>query len=142
MGLSLFGRLAAAHPRAICALSTQYRMTADIMAISNVLVYGGLLRCGSEQQASARLQLPQPARLPPPAQDDALWAHARAWECAVSAPAGWSALPPVRHAHWLEACLDCERRVVFLDTDAVRLQPASHSPVDTVAAPWPPAQYG
>lgn len=36
---SLFKRLADAHPSAIVALTHQYRMSANIMALSNELVY-------------------------------------------------------------------------------------------------------
>jgi DNA replication ATP-dependent helicase Dna2 len=48
------------NPRvqAVAALSVQYRMAADIMSLSNHLVYGGALRCGSEAVAQAVLRLP------------------------------------------------------------------------------------
>ena len=36
----------------------QYRMCDDVMALSNELVYGGRLRCGSKQVAEAELSLP------------------------------------------------------------------------------------
>lgn len=54
---SLFALLASAHPSAIAMLRLQYRMNADIMAISNALVYGGLLLCGNEQVSHGRLDL-------------------------------------------------------------------------------------
>lgn len=53
---SLFALLANAHPSAIAMLRQQYRMNAEIMAISNALVYGGLLVCGNEQVGSGRLE--------------------------------------------------------------------------------------
>ena len=68
LGVSLFKRLSEAHPRAVCRLRQQYRMAADIMAVTNELVYGGQLRCGCESVASATLRLPHPERLPRPAQ--------------------------------------------------------------------------
>lgn len=54
---SLFQRLCAAHPSAVVALETQFRMNADIMALTNALVYGGRLRCGSAQVASGCIKL-------------------------------------------------------------------------------------
>ena len=47
MATSLFSRLCQAHPAAVCRLRMQYRMAADIMAISSQLVYSGELVCGS-----------------------------------------------------------------------------------------------
>ena len=147
MGTALFSRLAAAHPRAICQLTTQYRMNAEIMDVSNRLVYGGLLRCGSEAQANASLSLPQPHRLPPPSTDAKAWANAREWVVAAHpyrppatpdalaaalaartvgstnsfAPGTTPWLGATRHANWLDECLSTSRRVVFLDTDAMPL---------------------
>eukprot|EP00983_Pelagomonas_calceolata_P133675 1161984-Pelagomonas_calceolata.AAC.6 len=43
--------------RAIVTLRRQYRMAADIMALSNELVYNGTLLCGSESVAKGRLHL-------------------------------------------------------------------------------------
>ncbi|BDA50404.1 DNA replication ATP-dependent helicase/nuclease DNA2 [Coccomyxa sp. Obi] len=55
---SLFRRLCEAHPQALITLRSQYRMSADIMAVANALVYNGELRCGSPAVAKASLQLP------------------------------------------------------------------------------------
>lgn len=56
---SLFSLLAQAFPSAITMLRLQYRMNFDIMTISNKLVYNGMLVCGNEQIAQARLELPK-----------------------------------------------------------------------------------
>nr|XP_029123131.1 DNA replication ATP-dependent helicase/nuclease DNA2 isoform X1 [Elaeis guineensis] len=56
MGISLFCRLSEAHPEAISALQCQYRMCAGIMELSNALIYGDRLRCGSSEIASAELK--------------------------------------------------------------------------------------
>jgi DNA replication ATP-dependent helicase Dna2 len=45
------------------SLSHQYRMNAEIMAISNQLVYGHRLKCGTAAVAERRLALPRHARL-------------------------------------------------------------------------------
>ncbi|GLT73724.1 hypothetical protein SLA2020_455620 [Shorea laevis] len=57
MGISLFCRLSEAHPQAISPLQSQYRMCQDIMELSNALIYGDRLCCGSSEIASAQLSL-------------------------------------------------------------------------------------
>ena len=42
--------------QAIAALKTQYRMAGDIQLLSNTLVYGGKLSCGSDKVREAVLQ--------------------------------------------------------------------------------------
>ncbi|KAM7512220.1 hypothetical protein LguiB_011095 [Lonicera macranthoides] len=56
MGISLFCRLSEAHPQAISALQSQYRMCAPIMELSNALIYGNRLRCGSTDVENAKLK--------------------------------------------------------------------------------------
>jgi len=135
LGVSLFQRLSDAHPRAVCRLRRQYRMAADVMAVSNALVYGGQLRCGSEAVAAAALHLPQPTRAPPrrhAADADAGWAEAEAWAAAVHRSGGSAP----RTSHWLPATLEPTRRVLFLDTDAVPApELRSHGPRGSVYNP-------
>lgn len=54
---SLFQLLADEHPESVVELKYQYRMCENIMAISNRLVYGGRLVCGSDQVANQKLHL-------------------------------------------------------------------------------------
>ncbi|XP_057807552.1 DNA replication ATP-dependent helicase/nuclease JHS1 isoform X2 [Salvia miltiorrhiza] len=56
MSVSLFCRLSEAHPHAIAALHFQYRMCAAIMELSNALIYGNRLRCGSTEIENAKLK--------------------------------------------------------------------------------------
>ncbi|XP_028795625.1 DNA replication ATP-dependent helicase/nuclease DNA2, partial [Neltuma alba] len=56
MGVSLFCRLSEAHPQAISALQSQYRMCQGIMDLSNALIYGDRLSCGSTEIANAKLE--------------------------------------------------------------------------------------
>ena len=58
MDVSLFKRLAEAHPQAVVTLSAQYRMNAEIMEVSNCLVYDRRLICGTDAVARGRLFLP------------------------------------------------------------------------------------
>lgn len=89
---SLFSVLAAAHPAAVVMLRLQYRMNEEIMAISNQLVYGGMLTCGNELVAQARLALPRFGAL----------------SCRLCGSSGC----------WLDCALDPGRPVLFLNTDA------------------------
>ncbi|CAF2051657.1 unnamed protein product [Brassica napus] len=57
MGISLFRRLSEAHPQAISMLQNQYRMCRGIMDLSNALIYGDRLCCGSAEVANATLFL-------------------------------------------------------------------------------------
>ncbi|XP_062097786.1 DNA replication ATP-dependent helicase/nuclease JHS1 [Humulus lupulus] len=56
LGVSLFRRLSEAHPQAISALRSQYRMSRGIMDLSNALIYGDKLCCGSSDIANAKLK--------------------------------------------------------------------------------------
>ena len=47
-----------AHPHAVVDLNEQYRMNEDIMLLSNKLIYGDRLRCGSPEVAKRGLVLP------------------------------------------------------------------------------------
>jgi hypothetical protein len=58
LDVSLFRRLSDAHPHAVVDLAQQYRMNEDIMTLSNKLIYGDRLRCGSEKIARQSLVLP------------------------------------------------------------------------------------
>lgn len=54
---SLFRRLCMRHPEAMVMLSKQYRMAGEIMSLSNELVYGGSLECGSPAVESQKLNV-------------------------------------------------------------------------------------
>ncbi|XP_040968451.1 DNA replication ATP-dependent helicase/nuclease JHS1 isoform X1 [Gossypium hirsutum] len=60
MGISLFCRLSEAHSHAIAPLQSQYRMCQSIMELSNALIYGDRLRCGSPEIANAKLKFTKP----------------------------------------------------------------------------------
>lgn len=58
MSVSLFKRLSETHSQAVHQLCSQYRMNETIMSLSNELVYGGQLRCGTPEIANSMLLLP------------------------------------------------------------------------------------
>ncbi|KAH7103214.1 Dna2-domain-containing protein [Auriculariales sp. MPI-PUGE-AT-0066] len=93
--VSLFSRLCNAHPAAVADLAIQYRMNADIMALSNELVYGGRLQCGSDAVAQQRLKLLWPAK-----------ASCQRMQC-------------LRSGCWLERVVEEQTKVLFLNTDAL-----------------------
>ncbi|KAI9180101.1 hypothetical protein LWI28_001188 [Acer negundo] len=57
MEISLFRRLSEAHPQSISALQSQYRMCQGIMELSNAMIYGDRLRCGSSDIANAKIEV-------------------------------------------------------------------------------------
>ncbi|KAG1727676.1 Dna2-domain-containing protein [Suillus paluster] len=92
---SLFRRLSEAHPHAVVDLTYQYRMNEDIMQLSNKLIYGDRLRCGSEEVAKRTLVLPN--------------------ECMVGKLEPGMCL--CEESCWLRYLLSESCKVVFLDTD-------------------------
>ncbi|RLN74259.1 hypothetical protein BBJ28_00009017, partial [Nothophytophthora sp. Chile5] len=103
MDVSLFRRLAEAHPEASQQLSYQYRMNRDIMFLANRLVYGDKLKCGSFGVASNHLKL--------------RWRSTQQQEQSAN---GHDALWPVR-------VLTNNQGVVFLDTDSMGGEAAESS---------------
>lgn len=106
MSVSLFQRLCKAHPDSVAMLCMQYRMNAEIMALSNALVYEGRLSCGSKDVACARLIFPSCDQKK---------------DCATDNEVGMAAM--------LEAIIDPSRPCVFVDTDPVH---AEESRTDTL----------
>lgn len=64
MSVSLFRRLSEGHPQSISALQSQYRMCAGVMKLSNALIYGERLRCGSLDVENAKLNLSDRGSIP------------------------------------------------------------------------------
>ncbi|KAL6302085.1 Dna2-domain-containing protein [Sparassis latifolia] len=106
LDVSLFRQLSDAHHHAVVDLTEQYRMNADIMLLSNKLIYHDRLRCGSEAVAKRSLLLPDKTFL------NSLHSGSK------------SACRDDRC--WLNHLLDERCNAVFVDTDAV---PARDSPV-------------
>lgn len=55
---SLFQYLNTKFPESVVDLTYQYRMSADIMKLSNLLIYNNMLKCGTEEVAKQTLKLP------------------------------------------------------------------------------------
>lgn len=54
---SLFKYLSERHPESMVSLKLQYRMNAEIMSLSNSLIYDGRLKCASAEVSCARMKL-------------------------------------------------------------------------------------
>ena len=116
LDVSLFRLLSERQPGAVVGLEHQYRMAEDVMLLSNELVYGGRLKCGTQAVARRVLDVPNlEAGL-------AVHHHHR------SASSGWSATgtasgavcAPFDSACWLRRAMEPRSRCLFLDTDALR----------------------
>lgn len=125
MSESLFRRLCESHPASLQRLSYQYRMNGDVMGLCNDLTYSGRLRCGNAQVEGQRLVLPNLGAIPQP-QMTLVGRTGRArhdgpaWQGRT--PPGSDTLAPTAAAKltpWLTEVLNPDRRVAFLDTDAL-----------------------
>ncbi|CDR40478.1 CYFA0S05e00980g1_1 [Cyberlindnera fabianii] len=93
---SLFKILSDDFPEAVVDLSYQYRMCADIMLLSNTIIYEGRLKCGSENVANQSLKIPEQQKIKELVSNDV----------------------PLQN-HWMNQILDENRKVVFLNHDNV-----------------------
>ncbi|KAL0959129.1 hypothetical protein HGRIS_014422 [Hohenbuehelia grisea] len=98
LDVSLFRRLSDAHPHSVTDLVYQYRMNKEIMLLSNRLIYGDRLKCGSEAVAQSRLVRPDPKAM----------LHTGRLTCGFA-----------QNACWLERLISEECKAIFVDTDAL-----------------------
>ena len=63
LDVSLFKLLSDTHPESVINLEHQYRMSEEVMTLSNNLIYSGRLKCGTPEVASRSLELPNIAGL-------------------------------------------------------------------------------
>jgi DNA replication ATP-dependent helicase Dna2 len=55
MGVSLFEKLCKKHPQSATVLKKQYRMNADILELSNSIIYHGVMTHGNPQVANQKV---------------------------------------------------------------------------------------
>lgn len=94
---SLFRRLCERHSEAMVLLKKQYRMTQDIMAVCNEIVYGGSLQCGNAEIAQQLLQT-------------------KYMEMRETESNEMEGVKKEVEGKWREAVRDPHQKVVFLDT--------------------------
>ncbi|QSZ30374.1 hypothetical protein DSL72_004897 [Monilinia vaccinii-corymbosi] len=110
LDISLFKYLSDSHPQSVVYLEHQYRMNADVMALSNILIYNGRLKCGSDSVASRRIIIPEM---------DALKAHHHTPSSILHSTQKYICLEPKRGRCWLRDLLDPDVTVAFVDTDGL-----------------------
>ena len=63
LDISLFKLLSEKHPSSVVNLEHQYRMSEDIMSLSNTLIYDGRLKCGHTAVANREIIIPDMSAL-------------------------------------------------------------------------------
>ena len=107
LDISLFKTLSDLHPDSVVSLEHQYRMNADIMLLSNTLIYSGRLKCGTARVAQRTLSIPD--------LDTGLASHHE--RMAHEMPPTSRAFCTDDRTCWLRAALAPEATVSFLNTD-------------------------
>lgn len=120
LDVSLFKLLSERHPQAVVSLEHQYRMCADVMLLSNQLIYDGRLKCGNDDVAGRELSIPNPG---------ALRKHHYGQRDTAPVPKSICRFPASPNC-WLSRVLDPATKVLFLNTDP--LLPTS---LETVSGP-------
>lgn len=127
LDVSLFKLLSDAHPDAVVSLEHQYRMCEPIMLLSNTLIYGGRLKCGTEALRDRRLDVPD--------LDGGMAAlhHHRTQTCSHHVGNARMEAPKASHVRcWLRDLVDGAAQVRFVNTDTLVL-PSSQPPSSTAA---------
>jgi len=113
LDISLFKHLSDMHPSSVVYLEHQYRMCADVMALSNDLIYNGRLKCGNQEVANRTISIPRMDGLKDIHHNPSTLSHSAKSIC----------LGPVRGRCWIRDLLDPDTKVSFINTDP--LLPAS-----------------
>ena len=108
LDISLFKTLSDHHPSSVVNLEHQYRMCEDIMTLSNTLIYGGRLKCGTSAVANRSIVIPNM---------DALKLHHHNPLSILSADPKKVCLGPIRGSCWLRDLLDPSVKACFVNTD-------------------------
>lgn len=119
LDISLFKLLCEAHPEAVVSLEHQYRMSADVMLLSNTFIYSGRLKCGTPSVASRKLSLPKSQGL--------LAYHHKPNQSHSSASNPCTG--PESPSCWLSRSISPDASVVFINTDLIS------SNLDAVSGP-------
>lgn len=114
LDISLFKLLSDNQPSSVVNLEHQYRMCADIMTLSNTLIYNGRLKCGTPAVANRSLHIPNL---------EALRQHHYSPSTLLSSTSPTQRICPGTPC-WLHDILSPTRKACFINTDP--LLPASH----------------
>lgn len=108
LDISLFKHLSDSHPSAVVNLEHQYRMCAEVMALSNSLIYNGRLKCGTPEVAQRSIHIPNMAAL--------AQLHHNPSTIRFSQPTN-VCLGPTSDKCWIRTMLNPARKVAFINTD-------------------------
>ncbi|KUI53133.1 DNA replication ATP-dependent helicase/nuclease dna2 [Cytospora mali] len=108
LDVSLFKLLSDTHPDSVVNLEHQYRMSEDIMTLSNTLIYEGHLKCGTEELRQRKLDVPN---------IDALRRHH--FDAAALVSSQTNSFCTDTGTCWLRDLVDPETCVSFINTDAL-----------------------
>ena len=107
LSISLFKLLSDTHPSSVVNLEHQYRMCAEIMSLSNTLIYDGRLKCGTSLVANRSMRVEKMNAL-------SSYHHTQT----TLPPSQKAFCPgPIPGTCWLRDVLDPAAKVVFLNTD-------------------------
>lgn len=113
LDISLFKHLSDTHPSSVVYLEHQYRMCADVMALSNNLIYDGRLKCGSQAVADRTITIPHMENLSQH--------HFSPASLSLSQTKKSFCPGPAKGGCWLRDLLDPETKVAFINTDSLGL---------------------
>ena len=108
LDVSLFKLLSDTHPSSVVYLEHQYRMSSDIMALSNNLIYAGRLKCGSQEIAERKMTVPN---------IDALRFHHHHTASTLLCTQKSICASSTNGKCWLRDLIDPDTKVAFINTD-------------------------
>ncbi|KAL9104273.1 MAG: hypothetical protein Q9163_000769 [Psora crenata] len=108
LDISLFKMLSDKHPSSVVNLEHQYRMCEDVMTLSNTLIYGGRLKCGTKDVATRSILIPNLA---------ALKQHHHTSKTILLAESNMICPGPSRGTCWIRDLIDPSIKACFVDTD-------------------------
>ncbi|KFY27410.1 hypothetical protein V493_03482 [Pseudogymnoascus sp. VKM F-4281 (FW-2241)] len=125
LDVSLFKLLSDAHPPAVVNLEHQYRMCAEVMALSNELIYSGRLKCGTPEIAARSISIPNMANLQTHHFSPSTMSRAGKTICAA----------PAKGQCWIRDLLDPETKACFVNTDTLVPRPREEAKGNRIVNP-------
>ncbi|KFY38772.1 hypothetical protein V495_06389 [Pseudogymnoascus sp. VKM F-4514 (FW-929)] len=125
LDVSLFKLLSDAHPPAVVNLEHQYRMCAEVMALSNELIYSGRLKCGTPEIAARSISIPNMANLQTHHFSSSTMSRAGKTICAA----------PVKGQCWIRDLLDPATKACFVNTDTLVPRPREEAKGNRIVNP-------
>ncbi|OBT91031.1 hypothetical protein VE02_00141 [Pseudogymnoascus sp. 03VT05] len=125
LDVSLFKLLSDAHPPAVVNLEHQYRMCAEVMALSNELIYSGRLKCGTPEIAARSISIPNMANLQTHHFSPSTMSRAGKTICGA----------PAKGQCWIRDLLDPATKACFVNTDTLVPRPREEAKGNRIVNP-------